>query len=114
MALLVVKLRRVLEEGSEVGGAALLGNLRQVRGVIGALTEQRVTVDAVVIVPDILATGDLRGDLLGIGQCGKLPVTVDRHAKEHHRSDGRRYQRERACLTFVHCELSIRRCRSNR
>ncbi|MNY25099.1 hypothetical protein D3C86_1588570 [compost metagenome] len=114
MALLVIELGGILEEGREIGCAALLGDFRQIGGVIGALAEQGVAIDAVVLVPDILAARDLRGDLVGIGQFGELSVTVDCQAKKYNNSDSGRYQSERACLSFIHCQLSRRRCRSNR
>ena len=60
--LLVVELRRVAQERPQIGVAAMLRDLGQVRRVVGALAEQRVAVDAVLPVPDVLAGDDLRRD----------------------------------------------------
>ena len=50
--------------------AALLRDLGQVGRVVGAFAEQGMAVDAVVLVPDVLAASDLGRDVLGVGECG--------------------------------------------
>ena len=93
MALLVVELRRVTQVGPQVRRATLLRDLGQVGCVVRALAEQRMAVDAIVLVPDILAVSHCRRDVLGVGQGGKLSVAVDRETQEgqcrdQHGTDG--------------------------
>jgi len=78
VGLFVVEARRVAHVGLQIRLAAVLGDLRQIRGVIGAFPEQRVAVDAVVLVPHVHAVPHLRRDVLGVGQLGKLAVAVQR------------------------------------
>ena len=57
--LLRVVTRRILEELAQVGFAAMLRDLGEVRREVRALAEQRVAVDAVLAVPHVLAGDDL-------------------------------------------------------
>ena len=70
--LLGVVARRILKKLTQIGVAPLLGNLGQVRCVVGALAEQRVAVDAVLAVPDVLAGDDLRRDGFRVRQLAEL------------------------------------------
>jgi hypothetical protein len=102
VALLVVELRRVLQVGLQVRGAAVLRDLGQVRRVVGAFAEQRVAVDAVVLVPDILAMRDGRRDVLCVRQFGELPVAVDGQPQEGQLQPRRGADREESGLSLVH------------
>ena len=105
VALFVVELGRVFQEGGQVRCAAMLGDLGQVRRIVGAFTENSVTVDTVVAVPDILATHDAVGNGVGVGQLGELPVAVYRQDQEHQRRDGGGCDGEDAGLSLVHLDL---------
>jgi len=63
-----------------------------------------VAVDAVVLVPDILAARHLRRDLVGIRELAELPVAVDRETEEGHRGNERGADGEQARLLLVHGE----------
>jgi hypothetical protein len=110
VALLVVELRRILQVGLKIRGATMLRDLGQVRRVVGAFAKQRVTVDAVVLVPDILAMGDGGRDVLCIREFGELPVAVDGQPQENHYSHDRRTDREESSLSLIHGLIgSVRR-----
>jgi hypothetical protein len=61
----------------------LLGNLREVGRVIRTLPQQRVTVGAVLLVPDAFASDDFRRQLLGVRQRRELSMAVDGQPDEH-------------------------------
>ena len=82
MPLLVIKRGRIAHIGLQISLAAVLGDLGQIGCVICPFTEQGMAVDAVVFVPYILAVGDLRGDVFGIGQRGKLTMGVEGHSEK--------------------------------
>jgi hypothetical protein len=50
----------------------------------------------------VLARDDRRGDLIGVGQAGKLPVTVNREDEERHRSGERAAKKEEAGSSLGH------------
>ncbi len=92
--LLRVELRRVLQEFPEVGRAALCGDLRQIGRIVRALAEERVTVDAVLAVPHVLAGDDRRVDRRRVSQLRKLPVAVDGKTHEDRRTGQRADEEE--------------------
>src|SRR5690606_2740414 len=100
--LLVVELRRVFHEGGEVGRAPQLGDLGEIGRVVGAFAENGVAVDAVVVVPDVLAAHDFFGDGVGVGEGGELAVAVDGEDQEEQACQGRRHDGKQPGLTFVH------------
>ena len=108
MTLLRVEPRRILQERAEVGVAALLRDLGQVRRVVRALAEQRVAVDAVLAVPHVLAGDDLRRDGLGVRQLAELSVAVDGQPDEDGREDGGADDEEQAGLPLGHAHLTFR------
>ena len=89
----------------QVRRPALLRDLRQVRRIVGPLPEQRVTVDAVLAVPDVLARLDRWGQRLFVGQCRKLSVTVDGEHDEDQRKQRGPDDEKQACLPFRHAHL---------
>jgi hypothetical protein len=105
MHLVGVEQRRILEERGEVGLAPELGDLRQIRREVRALTEQRVAVDAVLAVPDMLALGHVFGDEVRVGQLGELAVAVHGHRDEDEGKEGGTADEEQPCLTLRHIRL---------
>jgi hypothetical protein len=89
VALFVVELGRVFQEGLQVGRTALLRNLGQVGCVVSTFAKQGVAVDAVVLVPDILAQGDRGRDVLGVCQFWKLAVAVHGETEKNQCGDQR-------------------------
>ena len=77
-------------------------NLRQVGCVIGTFAKQGMAIDAVVLVPDILASDDLRCQLVFVGQFGELPVAVERQPEKHNCCDSGAAYCEEPCLLLVH------------
>ena len=61
----------------------MLRNLGQIRGVVSTFAKQSMAIDAVVLVPYVLAMSHFRRDVLGMGQFGKLPVTVHRQYQKN-------------------------------
>jgi hypothetical protein len=106
VALFVVELRRVAQVRLKVLRASLLRNLGQVRRVIGTFSKQCVAVDAIVVVPDILAMRDRWRDVPRICQLRELPVAVDGQRHKYKRGDRGRPEREKSCLPFVQLSSS--------
>lgn len=94
VTLFVIELGWVLQESPQVRSATLLRDLGEVGGVVRTFAEDGVAVDAVVLVPDILAQRDRRRDVLCVCELGKLPVAVDGKAQKDQRGDKRRANRE--------------------
>ena len=86
--------------------ASLLRDLGQVGCVVGALPEQRVAVDAVLSVPDVLAGDDLRGDGLRVGELAESHVAVNREPGEDCREDARADDEEKPRLPFGTSDLA--------
>jgi hypothetical protein len=61
-----------------------------------------MAIDAVVLVPDVLAVGDSGRNLVCVGELRKLAVAVDSEHQEDQRGDRRTCDREVPCLTIVH------------
>ncbi len=106
MPLFRVEPRRILEKLTQVHVAPLLGDLGQVRCVVRALAEQRVTVDAVLAVPHVLAGDDIRRDGFRVRQLAELHVAVDREPKEDQREQRRTDNEEQSRLPFGHADLT--------
>lgn len=100
--LLGVELAGILEERRQIRFATVLGDLRQIGREIRALTEERVAVDAVLLVPDVLALGDVRRDQVGVGGGAELAVTVDGEGDEDGREEPRAHEEEEPGLTLGH------------
>ena len=107
VSLLVVELRRIREESAQVGRTALLGDLGQIGRVIRTLTEQRVTVDAIVPVPDMLPGDHFRGELVGVRELGKLPVAVDGEGDKYETEHPGRTEEECAGLSLGHVAIGL-------
>ena len=101
-----VEPRRILEKLAQVHVAPLLGDLGQVWSVVRALAEQRVTVDAVLAVPHVLAGDDIRRDGFRVRQFGELHVAVDREPDEDRREQRRPDNEEQSRLPFGHSDLT--------
>src|SRR5690606_36902718 len=106
MPLLIIKTAGIAHIGQEIGLGAMLGNLCQVRRVVGAFTKQGMAVDAVVLVPYVLAVSDLRGDVFGVGQLGKLAMAVQRQSEKHDNGYGCRGPCKNSGLPVSHGDAS--------
>src|SRR5690606_38715883 len=104
---LIVELRRVLEEGGQVGRAALLGDVGEVGRVVGAFAEDGAPVDADVAMPGVLTPYHRLSDLVGVGELGELAVTVYGKYQEHQGGDGSGGNGENAGLALVHRGLPL-------
>ena len=102
VTLFVVELRRIRQEGPQVRRAALVGDLGQVGSVVGALTQQRVAVDAVLPVPHVLARDHLGCYLSRVRQGPDALVRVDREREEDEGEQCRGAKEEDARLSFCH------------
>ena|SRR5688500_10159503 len=78
-----IELPRILEKCREIRCASLQCYFGQVRRVVAPLTQERMAVDAVVLVPDILPSDDLRRKLVFIRERGKPRVAVDRQSNKY-------------------------------
>ena len=107
MTLLGIEPRRIPQEQPEVGLAALLRDLGQVRRVVRPLSQQRVAVDAVLPVPHVLAGDHLRRDGLGVRQLAESHVAVNGQPDEDRREDAGADDEEQPRLPFGHSDLRI-------
>ena len=82
MTLLVIERRRVAHVCFQVLLAAQLRDLREIRRVIRAFSEQSVTVHAVVFVPDVSTALHLRRVVLLVRQLIELRMAVHRQRKK--------------------------------
>ena len=76
---------RILKELPQVRVAPMLGDLGQIRRVVGTLAEQRVAIDAVLAVPDVLARDDVGRDRVRVRELGESRVAVDGQGDEDER-----------------------------
>ena len=87
VAFLGIEPRRILQELPQVRLAAMLGDLGQVGRVVRALAQQRVAVDAVLPVPDVLARDHVGRDRVGVGQLAEARMAMDGQPDEDRRED---------------------------
>jgi hypothetical protein len=87
----------------------MLCDLRQVRGVVGPFPEQRVAVDAVLAVPDVLAGNHIGRDLVRVRQVGESRVAVDGQREEDESKARRARNEEEARLPSGHSSPRSRR-----
>jgi hypothetical protein len=109
MHLLGIEAARLLEERRQIRFATMLGDACQVRGEIGTFSHQRVAVHAVGVMPDVLASQHLFGDLVRVGQLTEPGVAVQRQTHEHRGEDARHDEEERGGLSHGHGGLLTRR-----
>ena len=73
--------RTALDEGLDGLVAEAHVDVAQFGREVGALTQQGVATDAVVLFPERLAERDLLGDGLGLSRCGVLPEVSNVRAR---------------------------------
>ena len=100
-----VEARRVFQKLSKVRLSTQLGNLGQVGRVVRALAKQRMTVDAILAVPHVLAGHDVRRQCVLVSQPTELVVAVDREGDEDEREQRRAPNEEHAGLSLGHIPL---------
>ena len=105
VAFLGIEARGILQELTQVRLAAMLGDLGQVRREVRALAEQRVAVDAVLSVPDVLALDHVGRDRVGVGQLAEARMAMDGQPDEDRREDRRADHEEEARVTSRHAHL---------
>jgi hypothetical protein len=97
-----IELRWVLEEGLDVGRSSLLRDLGEVGGEVRSLPHESVTVDAVLLVPNVFPFNDLGREVRVVGQLVNLPMRVHRHSEEQDTTQSGSDIEKRACLALVH------------
>src|SRR5512138_2768382 len=112
MDLLVVKARGILHVCVQVLLASKLRDLREIRRVVRTLAKERVTVDAIILVPDILAGDDGRRNVLCIRELAELAVAFDRHPEKHEGRDCGTRNGEDSGLSLIHRSAPTSRRRS--
>jgi len=92
----------------------LLGDLREIRGVVGALAQKSVAVDAILAMPHILSLADRRCDAVRVCEGVELAVTVDGEDEKNGREEQRAADEEHAGMSFRHHLLQLARgCRGS-
>lgn len=102
MFFLRIELRWVLEKRGEIRRPSLLRDFGQVGRVVAALAKKRMTIDAIVFVPDILPPDDLGRQLVFIRERGKLPVAVDCQYDKYSGGYKRANNEKKPSLSFCH------------